>query len=405
MTKSFKQWLKKLFRPVEEGATPEPLPCRADSEWPKIPPTTGNYGLFDHLPREIRQQILGEAFGGRTLHIDLTFDHPLIRKSPSHGNRGSKSDENARTHCGFGSELVRDTRQPKRWQWFGCVCHRRLAHRDQDWIVEGHRMIEPYEDECIPGGGCIGKLVSCPDEVCLCESECFVGVMGWLLACRQAYVEGMDVLYGTNTIHMASLPLLLHLPRLLSPQALGTITSVELIWNFLKPKSLVDKTMESVWAMAAQPPSTSRPAQSTLFHDLCRIVPSTLPNLRRLHVALQSYIAPSGTMRSVDAVERVILGPVDDMFRQIGPGPEKEFSLAVQRGGWTVLAEHFAERYNRPLGVVQILDDCYQTQFWKPLNDENSGYWVRWGWDDIGALGHGYWLFDIWGIREYGTAL
>lgn len=186
MPRSFKRWLKNKFRPVKEDATPEPPPYRADSDWPKIPPTTGNYGLFGRLPWEIRQQILGEAFGGRTLHIDLTFDHPLIRTSPSHGNRESKSDKNARAHCGFGSELVRDPKQPKGWQWFGCVCHRRLAHVDQEWMLEGHRMIEPYQDECIPGDP-IGKLVRCHDEVCLCESECFVGVMGWLLTCRQAY--------------------------------------------------------------------------------------------------------------------------------------------------------------------------------------------------------------------------
>lgn len=214
------------------------------------------------------------------------------------------------------------------------------------------------------------------------------------------------MLYGANTIHMASLPLLLGLPRLLSPQALGAITSVELIWNFLEPKSFADKIMESVWAIAAQTPSTPPPAQSTPFHELCRIIPLTLPNLRQLHVALQSYIAPPGAMRSVDAVERVILGPVDDMFRQIDPKPEKKLSLAVQRGGWWVLAEHFAERYNRPLGVVQVLDDCYQTQFWKRLDNENSGYWVRWGWDDMDAFGvQGYWIFDIWGTGKYGTAL
>lgn len=41
----------------------------------------------------------------------------------------------------------------------------------------------------------------------------------------------MDVLYRTNTIHIASAPLLHHLPDIMTPNVLSRITSLELVWN------------------------------------------------------------------------------------------------------------------------------------------------------------------------------
>lgn len=57
---------------------------------------------------------------------------------------------------------------------------------------------------------------------------------------------------------------------------------------------------------------------------------------------------PPGSFASEDIVrdvERVVLGPVEDMFRVLGAGQQgtgKEFSLAIQQGGWWLFADRLA---------------------------------------------------------------
>ncbi len=67
-------------------------------------------------------------------------------------------------------------------------------------------------------------------------------MIGWLLACRQAYAEGIDVLYSTNTFFLESTTLFdaLFCPashraaqQLLLPHHLASITSLELRWELL----------------------------------------------------------------------------------------------------------------------------------------------------------------------------
>ncbi|KAM6511401.1 hypothetical protein FALCPG4_016408 [Fusarium falciforme] len=53
--------------------------------------------------------------------------------------------------------------------------------------------------------------------------------MGWLLACRQAYAEGIAVLYGTNTFHILTQEFLGRLPQLLLPARLASISSLEIV--------------------------------------------------------------------------------------------------------------------------------------------------------------------------------
>lgn len=52
--------------------------------------------------------------------------------------------------------------------------------------------------------------------------------MGYLLSCRQGYAEGIHTLYSANCINIVSQPLLIHIPRLIPPNRLGSITSLEI---------------------------------------------------------------------------------------------------------------------------------------------------------------------------------
>jgi len=176
------------------GNSPD-KPLLHSPEWPEIPtlpsPPATNYGLFARLPLELRQQILSKTFGNRTLHVDLTFDHPLTRKSRPKTDQATSR----RKHCGLGTELVRSTYRPKRWQWFGCVCHRRLTRADKDdgGSVIFKARIEPCDDACVRPLA-VSKPIRDQDQsylFCLCSAkgeDCFIGAMCWLLTCRQACV-------------------------------------------------------------------------------------------------------------------------------------------------------------------------------------------------------------------------
>src|SRR5690606_1573801 len=106
-------------------------------------------------PYEVRRQILVEAFGGRRMHIDLSYGHPFSRNARNMRTSGSGPD-NMKTHrhCDLGSELFPDDFQPKEWQWFGCVCHRRAGFSElekQQRYDDGKysQSIEPCDDDCL----------------------------------------------------------------------------------------------------------------------------------------------------------------------------------------------------------------------------------------------------------------
>ncbi|ROW12667.1 hypothetical protein VMCG_00396 [Cytospora schulzeri] len=311
-------------------------------------PSIQNYGLFGRLPLELRQQILTEALGGRTLHMCLTFNHPWEKQQhqqqhqleapPKAKTRQSrwkglilaawrKMAMKKRTqllqpkttkpsrHYGIGSRLVRNKERPKCWQWFGCVCHRRQEF-DEDEALEGTVMPKkttPDRDVCWDNG-CL----------CVCESwsperqaaECSVGPFGWLLACRQAYADGIDILYSANVLHLTGFSngsrcdheMIRNLPRLVLPQRLASIRSLELVWT---------------------PRRYPRPRSFNIFdarglRRVCDALPEVFPRLERLYMPLHYCIEGPRALEVSDddddvddpvmAAGRVLLGPLEDML-------------------------------------------------------------------------------------------
>lgn len=162
--------------------------------------------IFTRLPSEIRHEILLQAFGGRTIYIDLVYQHPL---KPPYPTKGSDHYGKNTEQCSY-----QDRDKPKQWQWRGCVCHRipsnisRMYGLKQAGILDpsggptgdfwpplypqdpssglGEDMYrywyleEPGEDSC-----CRGYATRCGDYQDKPDS-CWIGATGWLLACRKA---------------------------------------------------------------------------------------------------------------------------------------------------------------------------------------------------------------------------
>ncbi|KAI1373925.1 hypothetical protein F4677DRAFT_183936 [Hypoxylon crocopeplum] len=227
------KWSKEpnLSSPPALPSLPEerlrPLTATAPS-----PAATANSQFFQSLPPEIRHRILIEAFGERTLHLDLRLEHPLKKD-------GRVVDARPKRHANaqLFHPSLRDTSRRREWTWWSSECHHRSPsrnfHRQPPGV--GLRSEEPALDHCrdpsgLPPSSCELYPGRVPDK-------CFIGVGGWLLACRQAYVEGVHVLYSTNRFHIAYAELALRLPRLLPPEHVAAIREIELSWSLFASSS------------------------------------------------------------------------------------------------------------------------------------------------------------------------
>jgi hypothetical protein len=132
--------------------------------------------VFSKLPFDVRRLILELAFGKTVLHMDLSFGHPVAALE-----RGTATP---RSHCGLNvtspkqhpTDLRLDRGLPERWQWWSSRCHCILPA--DKW----HSSVgKPWEDHCHTGTGHY-----CDDWPGERPSKCQIGIMGWLLACRQA---------------------------------------------------------------------------------------------------------------------------------------------------------------------------------------------------------------------------
>jgi hypothetical protein len=136
--------------------------------------------FFERLSPDLRRLILIEAFGGRAVHMDLRYERPLRARPPR-----------KTLHAGGVDVLYevfspsRESGKPRAWQYYSCVCH-----RDPVGFVErshavgaGDMPSHPATDSCLRR-----RPQSCdrPPGDTGDMSRCFLGVIGWLLTCRQA---------------------------------------------------------------------------------------------------------------------------------------------------------------------------------------------------------------------------
>ncbi|KAF5618572.1 hypothetical protein F52700_12092 [Fusarium sp. NRRL 52700] len=234
-----------------------------------LPRPTFQHCAYYKLPPDIRRYILMLAFGNRRLHIDFSYDYPDMSSDLI-----QPLDKN---HCGivmenmYGAKLrVVDDTKPRSWIWWGSVCHR--LPPDFDVSRTGpmtHGGADgPCADTCR-----VGEARHCDSWPGSFPAKCRIGTMGWLLSCRQNYAETIDILYSKNTIIMANEAMIKHLPQLLLPHRLTSITSLEIIWN------LKSRHESGIWGVIDE---------ADLKH-VCEIISTQFPVLRRLclHLALE----------------------------------------------------------------------------------------------------------------------
>ncbi|KAI5457574.1 hypothetical protein BGZ63DRAFT_394992 [Mariannaea sp. PMI_226] len=244
--------------------------------------------------------------------MDLEFDHPpasvnsktikkiqKVNKEVPHANRYSQAGSVRGTR-----DLIRDIKKPKLWRWSGCRCHcitEDEARSNQDLMYVRRK---PWRDSCLDGDSWY-----CNEAPGLKPGKCFLGATGWLLSCHMAYIEGVEVLYGTNTLHLSRPILLRRMTELFLPQRLHSIQFIELIWDVGQRKS------PGVELEVKLSPTRD------VITELVRIVPNAFPNLQKAHITLLNCYSIDDINEDPNpfarAAEADILVPIDNMVRKL----------------------------------------------------------------------------------------
>lgn len=194
MPNTLSKWIeKKLSLSLTKGDQEPPLPTLPRDRPRVLTPSpsretlvlsaadaTSNSAFFQKLPFEIRYRILKEAFGNYTVHMHLCYDFPKVpldvrQRDPIYRHASyRKAQPQSQTKFGIPRK--------KTWQWWSCICHRAYQSQLSYWQPSVNP--KPCIDRCYSGN--IG--LSCECWAGKAPGKCFIGVMGWLLSCRQSSV-------------------------------------------------------------------------------------------------------------------------------------------------------------------------------------------------------------------------
>ncbi|KAI5457370.1 hypothetical protein BGZ63DRAFT_467274 [Mariannaea sp. PMI_226] len=289
MKSTFETWLREKLSPKAKSRkalpvlpNPRPRPIT-----PNLP-INQSCSFFVNLPYEIRRKTFLSTFGEIYIHLDLYYDHPMAPLPPDQlGHRhGSINGRYGRDACGdencgcWDGELVVNREKRKVWYWQSSVCHRKRWNPDGEfWRYfpgmsgSANANLPPFRDQCR-----WGWALYCDEWPGDMPGKCMIGVMGWLLSCRQAYRESIELLYATNTFLLASPVTILNLARLLVPERVSAMTSLELTWR-VKCHETDDGPVLDTGDL-----DTLFHAVSSQFASLCRLYISIQPPNGVLHV-------------------------------------------------------------------------------------------------------------------------
>jgi hypothetical protein len=161
--------------------TPPP-PCQ-DSSASELEVRQSPAGIFTRLPPELRRAVLVAAFGERKIHVDLRRTQPIL-PWPDPKAAARSQTLHCRGHTPLSSHVYRNREAPFIPRWWSCVCH----HDPCLWDRRLETMWPSPGLSCLSRGyQCIrGDAMACKKWETDEENRCCVGVMGWLLSCRQA---------------------------------------------------------------------------------------------------------------------------------------------------------------------------------------------------------------------------
>ncbi|KAG9251757.1 uncharacterized protein F5Z01DRAFT_265478 [Emericellopsis atlantica] len=247
---------------------PDPRPRCITPQPSADPPHREECLFFRRLPPEIRIQIYNHAFGNQTLHMDLSYiwpDTPRSRVAAEDGSTRHCAITPMESHPSY-RDL--DSTQPKAWRWWGSVCHREPPPHEMSVIRRWDLEPAPWYDKCRNG-----DVKYCAVWGGAWPARCQIGVMGWLLSCRLAYDETIDVLYRQNTLHIVSHAIFENLNRLFLAQRLSCISSLEIKFG----TSIISMHRWASYRKAIDG-----------IQNLFQVLTAQLPSLRTLHVTITS---------------------------------------------------------------------------------------------------------------------
>ncbi|KAI1481831.1 hypothetical protein F4774DRAFT_423789 [Daldinia eschscholtzii] len=335
------------------------------------PAATAKSRFFRDLPPEVRRRILVESFGERILHLDLRLANPIKKEQ----NHWVKSILASGTHANLNvfDPYVRDFTLPQKWYWSSSICHfgnRNGSHLYMNPPGVGSHRWGPAEDGCLLGQGGITGCSQYPGTM---PDKCFVGVQGWLLACRQAYIEGISVLYGTNRFHLAYSELATCLPRLLPSKHLTTIREAVIKWAIFRP------IYHFYWL--------HKDKQGYDGLKLLPSLPKSLPSLRFLYLDLWDVLDKDqkkleiGGKERYEAIEKV-LQVVDAMVVQLPDLEECRVALPLSAYSSRKLVEKGKDidwKFSKLREPEALWRDISATALSPSLDDNNrklTGYWI-----------------------------
>ncbi|CAG7557522.1 unnamed protein product [Fusarium equiseti] len=325
------------FRDVEESWGEKPTALYQTSPWFRV-------------PANIRRDILRLAFGDRRLHIGLFY------------NRHHRA------------------RDVQHWRWFGSFCHRRVVpYRASSPMTSGANHYGPWTDAC-----------KSADPL-----RRYMGIMGWLLSCRQNYAETIDVLYSTNTIALSGEATISHLRRLLLPQRLAAITSLEIRWSFQK---LPHESLERQDFIPSSPNAAdlTNPFLLDLDHlDILTesISPECFPSLRRLYISFEKqypnqafsrYITYTFMLQRLRKFVKTRPKPLDECAFAFPPAIFQHITT-FSRAGWQ--RNTYSQVWDSLDGNLHSIKPPYKNSYPDPpfhlKNRDKNGFWILEGCDIV----------------------
>ena len=172
--------------------------------------------------------------------------------------------------------------------------------------------------------------------------------------------------------------MILNLDRLLLPQRLSAIKSVELVWEF------------EPFPWPSRPDMKRVPGLFTgleYFHQFLDQLPGMFPNLRFLYIALQGNLCPwkrteAGIRvdwgRRTEIWEEHIMQPIDNMVRRLAPQVQECF-IALPSVEYSIRMR--VAREQAGVLVEQVHLGAQRERHWRRVNNSTNlgGYWVMLG--------------------------